>query len=42
MEKIDFKNVHDVTGWSKENIDRLLLQNEVPGNYLAFFDCYFQ
>jgi len=29
--QIDFEDVHDVTGWSTEDVDHLVLHKKLPG-----------
>jgi hypothetical protein len=31
MMHIDFEGVHDVTGWSTEDVDHLVLHKQLPG-----------
>jgi len=31
MMQIDFEDVHDVTGWSTEDVDHLVLHKKLPG-----------
>jgi hypothetical protein len=31
MMHIDFEDVHDVTGWSTEDVDHLVLHKKLPG-----------
>jgi hypothetical protein len=31
MMHIDFEDVHDVTGWSTEDVDQVVLHKKLPG-----------
>ena len=36
MMRIEFEDVHDVTGWSTEDVDHLVLHKKLPGKKQFF------